>query len=144
MVLKNKKKNDSVMILICHRSHGDHFLYILQLFACFGPFSCSQSQIHRPHSLMLLFHLFPNFASVFISSLTLQFPLASHLFCFPGRLHAHSRSEAPVPGNFSKTSLCWNEAPVLPKPGQRDLCVCCPTALGEGRLGDRESQWPKW
>lgn len=116
-------------------------------FPVHSPTALSSSQIYHPHSLMPLFHLFPNSGSVFISSLTLQFPLASHLFCFPGRLHTHRRSEAPVPGNFSKTSLCWNEAPVLPKPGQRDLCACCPTAqaaLGEGRLGDRESQWPKW
>lgn len=43
---------------------------------------------------------------------------------------------------FSKISVCWNEAPVLPKPAQRDLCVCSPMAQSALRAEIRRQGEP--
>lgn len=112
----------------CYESHTDsfspffwHYSFAFYFFFFFRKIS--------------LFPFFPNPGLIFAPSLSLQFRFAFNSSGFSWRPHTHSYSEVPVPGNFQRLHCAGMRPQFLTKLGQRDLCVCCPTALSTLRAG---------
>lgn len=79
-----------------------------------------------------------SFVSIFwfsVHFVSVWFPLHLINLGSSGRPHVHSHKSGSCARQFSKTSLCWNGAPDLSNPRQRDLCTRCLKAQSALRKG---------